>query len=99
MIPHLKLRDFVVQTAKENRIPYQIDIMPGGGTDGGKFHTAYQGIPSMVIGVPARYIHSHVSIVHLDDLDNAVKLVIELVKKLDEATVKSIKGMGEKLHL
>jgi putative aminopeptidase FrvX len=39
-----------------------------------------------------------VSIVHRDDLDNAVKLVIELVKKLDESTVKSIKGMGEKLH-
>jgi putative aminopeptidase FrvX len=94
MIPHLKLRNFVIETAREHNIPFQIDVMPGGGTDAGKIHTAYNGIPSMVIGVPARYIHSHVSVVHRDDLDHAVKLLVALLKKLDAAAVQSIKGLG-----
>jgi putative aminopeptidase FrvX len=93
MIPHLKLRDFVVNLAKEHDIPYQIEIMPKGGTDGGKFHMAYQGIPTMVIGVAARYIHSNVSIVHRDDLDRAVQLLSIIIDRLDADTVKSIKGM------
>lgn len=96
MIPHLNLRDFVIDTAKEHNIPYQTDIMPGGGTDAGKFHMAHNGVPSMVVSVPARYIHSHVSMVHRDDLDNAVKLLVELIKKLDEANVKQIKGMDKR---
>jgi putative aminopeptidase FrvX len=97
MIPHLPLRDFVIETAKANKIPYQIDIMPGGGTDAGKIHLAQNGVPSMVISVAARYIHSHVSIVHRDDLDNAVKLLVELIAKLDETTVSRIKGMKVRL--
>ncbi len=96
MIPHLKLRDFVIQTAKEHNIPFQIDIMPGGGTDGGKIHTANNGIPTMVVSVPSRYIHSHVSIVHRDDLDHAVRLLVQLIKKLDAATVEGLKGLDRK---
>ncbi|NGQ95904.1 M42 family metallopeptidase [Brevibacillus sp. SYP-B805] len=96
MIPHLHLRDFVIETARENGIPYQIEIMPGGGTDAGKFHTVNRGIPSMVIGVAARYIHSHVSVVHRDDLDNAVRLLVALIKRLDETAVQHIKGMGSR---
>jgi endoglucanase len=94
MIPHLNLRDLVLETAKRHRIPYQIDLMPGGGTDGGKIHTANRGVPTMVVGVPARYIHSHVSIVHRDDLENAVRLLVELIKLLDERTVERIKGLA-----
>lgn len=98
MIPHLKLRDFVVSTAKEHGIPYQIEIMPGGGTDAGKFHTAYQGIPSMVIGVAARYIHSHASVIHRDDLEGAVKLLTVLINKLDADSVNEIKEMDGSIH-
>jgi endoglucanase len=90
MIPHRKLRDFVVETAKEKSIPYQIDIMTGGGTDAGKFHVAHHGIPTMVVSVPARYIHSHVSVVHYDDLEHAVDLLCEVIKKLDQTTVKQL---------
>lgn len=94
MIPHLDLRDFVIDTAKEHNIPYQTDIMPRGGTDAGKFHLAHNGVPSMVVSVAARYIHSHVSMVSRDDLDLTVKLLVELIKKLDENTVNQIKGMN-----
>ena len=41
-----------------------------------------------MIGPPVRYIHSHNGILHRDDYDNTVKLVTELIKKLDAKTVK-----------
>jgi hypothetical protein len=50
--------------------------MPGGATDGGAIHVHGTGVPTVVIGVPARHIHSHGSIIHRDDYDNAVKLLV-----------------------
>lgn len=87
MIPHIKLRDFVVNTAKEAGIPLQFDHMAGGGTDAGRIHVHGRGVPSLCIAVPTRYIHSHAGIIHRDDYENAVKLILELVKRLDEKTV------------
>ena len=92
MIPHRKLRDFVVQTAKEANIPLQFASMPGGGTDAGRMHLYKSGVPSIVVGVPTRYIHSHAGIIHQDDFDNAVALMVELIKRLDADTVADIKG-------
>lgn len=87
MIPHIPFRDFVVNTAEENQIPYQIEIMPGGGTDAGKIHLYRQGIPSIVVGIPVRYIHDHIGIANLDDYHNAIKLVLELIKRLNSETM------------
>lgn len=91
MIPHKKLRDFVVEVAEENNIPFQYTVITGGGTDAGKMHVTRNGIPSLAITVPVRYLHSHTSIIHEDDYLNTVKLVTEVVKRLDAETVKKIK--------
>jgi putative aminopeptidase FrvX len=88
MIPNLKLRDLVVDLAKELEIPLQVSYVERGATDGGAIHLHNTGVPTLVIGVPARHIHSHSSIIHRDDYDNAVKLLIALVKQLDADTVK-----------
>lgn len=48
------------------------------------------GITTVVIGVPARHIHSHSNIIHRDDYDNALKLVVALVQKLDTEVVQSL---------
>lgn len=87
MVPNLKLRDLMIETAEENEIPFQFTIMERGGTDAGAIHVTMQGVPSIVIGVPCRYIHSHVGIIHRDDYDNTVKLLVAIVKKLDAKTV------------
>lgn len=84
MIPNVRFRNFIIETAERNNIPYQTEIMMGGGTDAGKFHLFKQGVPTIVIGVAARYIHSHVSMVSKKDLDDAVKLLVEVIKNLDE---------------
>jgi len=87
MIPNLKLRNLVIDTAAELDIPLQFSAMPGGATDGGIIHLHGTGVPTVVIGVPARHIHSHGAIIHRDDYDNAVQLLVAVVAKLDEATV------------
>jgi len=87
MIPNLKLRDLVIATAEELGIPLQFSAMGGGATDGGMIHIHNEGVPTVVIGVPTRHIHSHNAILLRDDYDQALQLVVALVKKLDAATV------------
>lgn len=93
MIAHKGLRDFVVDIAEELEIPFQYEAIPGGGTDAGSQHVSGHGIPSLAITVPTRYLHSHSSVIHEDDYHNTVKLVTEVIKRLDKETVdKIIKG-------
>jgi endoglucanase len=92
MIPNIALRDLVASMDGEAGIPFQAEVMPGGGTDAGKIHIYRQGVPSIVVGIPVRYIHSHVGIAHLDDYANGVELVLALVNKLDRDTVDSLKA-------
>jgi putative aminopeptidase FrvX len=87
MIPNLKLRDLVIATAEELEIPLQFSAMSGGATDGGMIHIHNEGVPAVVIGVPTRHIHSHNAMLHRDDYDRALKLVVALVKRLDAETV------------
>ena len=91
MVSHKGLRDLVVKTAEENEIPFQYATMAGGGTDSGSIHLTANGVPSLSITIATRYIHTHAGILHRDDFDNAVKLIVETIKKLDQDTVDSIK--------
>jgi endoglucanase len=90
MIPNLKLRDFVLETAEAENIPVQVSLVEGGGTDGGAIHLHKIGVPSVVMGVPVRHIHSHSGILHRDDYDHALELLIHLVKRLDSKQVKNL---------
>ncbi len=90
MIPNLKLRDLVIRTAEQAKIPHFVTYIERGGTDGGRVHISGIGVPSIVIGPAVRYIHSHNSILNRDDYNNTVKLVAELIKKLDKKTVASL---------
>ena len=90
LIGHKGLRDFVVEVAEELNIPYQFDVTPGGATDAAKMHLAHDGAPAMSVGIASRYIHSHTSMIHRDDYENTVKLMTEVVKRLNKETVHKI---------
>ncbi|MFE5278684.1 M42 family metallopeptidase, partial [Bacillus cereus] len=90
MVSHKGLRDFVTGVADELNIPYQFDLVAGGGTDAGSIHLSHEGVPSLAISVATRYIHSHAAMLHRDDYDNAVKLIAEVIKRLDAETVNKI---------
>lgn len=92
MIPNLALRDLVIETASRHKIPLQVTTMESGATDGSAIHLHKFGVPTVVIGVPTRHIHSHSSIIRKKDFDNAVKLVNALVSKLDRKSVESFTG-------
>ena len=94
LVPHRRLRDLVVEVAEAAGIPYQFDLMPGGGTDAGRFHQWRRGVPALVIGVPARYIHTGAGVLDVDDLEAAVRLLCEVVRRLDEATVTDLRSYG-----
>lgn len=91
MISHKGLRDLVVKTAEDKDIPFQYTSMPGGGTDSGAIHLTADGVPSLSITIATRYIHSHAAMLHRDDFENAVKLIVEVIKRLDEDTMKEIR--------
>jgi putative aminopeptidase FrvX len=90
MVSHKGLRDFVTDTADEHSIPYQFDAMPGGGTDSGSIHLTANGVPALSITIATRYIHTHAAMLHRDDFENAVQLIVEVIKKMDRDTVNRI---------
>ena len=90
MIPNLKLRDLAYQVAQELEIPTQVSYLEGGATDGSVIHLHGTGVPTLVIGVAARHIHSHSAILHRDDYERAVRLVTGIVMRLDKDTVASL---------
>jgi tetrahedral aminopeptidase len=65
----------LVATAEKERIPYQIKSPNVGGTDAGAIHLAQSGIPSAVVSMPCRYLHSMVTMLSLNDFDKVVQLM------------------------
>ena len=92
MLPNLKLRDLFVDTARENDIPVQFNVLSGYGEDGAEMQRSYRGAPSINIAVPTRYLHSHNSIISRQDFDRTVDLVEAVVRKLDTETVSALKS-------
>ncbi len=91
MVTHKGMREFILDTAESNNIPYQYFVSPGG-TDAGNIHISNDGVPSSVIGICSRYIHSHASIINTDDIDAAKELIVALVRAADASTLKTILG-------
>ncbi len=88
MITHRGMREFILDIAESNDIPYQYFVSQGG-TDAGRVHIANDGVPSAVIGICARYIHTSASIIHVDDYAAAKELLMELVKKYRSSNCRS----------
>ena len=81
------LANFIASVAKQEKIPHQIAVRRSGGTDAKSIHLAGEGVPCVVIGVPARYIHSHNAIVNLQDYEHTIQLMVAVIKALNAKTV------------
>ena len=86
-ITNPRLAALAIEVARAEGIPHQVTVRRSGGTDAGSFSVANHGIPSIVLGVPARYIHSHNAIMDLNDHLHMITLIIALVRRLDQDTV------------
>src|SRR5699024_7941436 len=85
MITHRGMREFILDTAESNNIPYQFFVSQGG-TDAGSVHLSNSGVPSAVVGICSRYIHTSSSIIHVDDYQAAKELLVKLVKSTDQTS-------------
>jgi len=82
---HPKLNQSLRDLAAKHKIPLQIELSPAGtGTDADGIHAQKRGVATMVLSIPNRYMHSPNEMISLSDLDNAVKLLVEFVKTVDD---------------
>ena len=72
------VRTMMIETAKKNKIPYQLEIMTDGGTDAGAIHLTRAGIKTGGISVPTRYVHSPSEMASVSDIENSVKLLYNI---------------------
>jgi endoglucanase len=79
MLADPRLVRCMVETAEKANIPYQMEVLDGGTTDARAMQLTRSGVPSGCVSIPCRYIHSPSEMVDYTDVQNAVKLLVELL--------------------
>jgi len=79
VITHPKVLGWLRETADENKIPYQLDVSDGGTTDATAISLTREGIPSGVLSMATRYIHSPVEVLSLADMKSCADLIVHAV--------------------
>jgi endoglucanase len=82
VIVNEKMKGLLIDTARKHKIKYQIDVIEGGMTDGAMIYMNRAGVPTGVLSIPTRYIHSPTGVFNIDDLNSAVELTIKAVEHL-----------------
>ena len=76
-----RLVELMVRTAQEAGIPFQMEVLEAGGTDGRAIQLTRSGVPAGCISIACRYIHSPSEMVDSDDVENAVRLLVKLLSE------------------
>jgi len=85
VIVNEKVKELFIETAKSNKIKYQIDVIEGGMTDGAIIYMSREGIHTGVLSIPTRYIHSSTGVFNIRDLQSAVDLAVKVIEKTAES--------------
>ena len=89
MITNPRYQRYALNMAKKKGIPVQEAVRSGGSTNGANIHLSNQGVPTIVIGIPVRYAHTHYGISAYADFENGVKLACEILREMNETIIKS----------
>lgn len=81
---------FAKEIAKEKNISYQSAVRARGGTNAGKIHISNKGVPTLVLGIPARYAHTHYCYSSEFDIKATVDLAVEVIKNLTNDKIKEL---------
>ncbi len=87
MITNPRFMRYALDLGEEKNIPVQEAVRSGGGTNAKFTHLSKNAIPTIVIGVPVRYTHSHHCFTTYEDYQNAIKLAVEIIKSLDQEII------------
>lgn len=84
-IMNKKLKEVIEKIAYENNIPIQY-VTSGDRTwtNADKIHFANQTIPTMLLNIPLRYMHSSAEVINMDDINNLSKLIYLIIKEINE---------------
>ena len=97
LAPNRYLIQCVRDSAKRLQKPLQLDMFNGGGTDGGEVHKDRCGVPTAVSCIPVRYGHCAYSLAHIQDIEDAIDIFVDILTQFDEeAYKKSIQFLGGK---
>ena len=83
LITHPKVLRWLIDTASQSGIEYQLETGLMGTTDAARVALTRQGVPSGSLSIPARYIHSPVGLVSLKDVENCAKLITLAIQKIE----------------
>lgn len=87
LVVNPKMVDWTRKAAEKLGIPFQYEVLRRGGTDAGAINLTRSGVLATTISIPTRYVHSPSEMVDLDDVENAVRLVVELVSQSVEGVL------------
>ena len=90
MVAHPGFVALARRIAQNANIPHQMAVRTGGGTNGGSIHLAAGGIPTLVLGIPVRYAHTHYGYAAASDMDAAVDLTCAILKALTPAILNEL---------
>lgn len=79
MIAHTGLVRTMKKRAEAANIPYQLEVLTSGTTDARPIQIANGGAEAGCISIPCRYVHSQSETVHADDVENSIKLLVEIL--------------------
>ena len=79
MVATPQVRDALIAAAERIGVPYQREVLPFGGTDGGAIQHARGGIPTGTLSIPCRYVHSACEVIDMRDMDGALAILKEFV--------------------
>ena len=71
-------------------ITYQDAVRRGGSTNAGKISLAGKAVPTLVLGIPSRYVHSHYNFCAIEDVESTVRMAVEVIKGLNEERIKHL---------
>lgn len=94
MVANPALVAFARKIATENGITHQCAVRTGGGTNGGSIHLAADGVPTLVLGIPVRYAHTHYGYSAQADMDAAVALATAIIEALTPEILKELNPMA-----
>jgi putative aminopeptidase FrvX len=77
------LLDDFIALAEEKSVPYQLEVLPLGGTDAGAIQLSRGGVPSITLSTPTRYVHTVTEMVAKRDLEAAVTLLTAYLERKD----------------
>ena len=79
-ITNPKVKKWILETAKQNKLNVQLNVMSGGATDASIAPMIREGVPGACLAVAVRYVHTPVEVVDVNDMESCVKLAVECVK-------------------